>query len=234
MTYRAPITSYLHRPSRHRDVSRSSTSPAYGHAGLDLEHDFERDLGISPSRYLQPRLWAMRPRQLATQCHSQDSAADSAAGVHPHSTTSPSTSRPTSPQDDDISVTASTSPPPDERPGAFTSVQRTRKPLQPLPAPTTLFHSALAAQLFLNSPLLPTPPAWLYSQLYGSYDWWLRPPPQREDSNSSPDREEEAGSTASGTGKKRPASPEWSDQGVRTRSKSLIAERRPVDVWRPY
>lgn len=153
--------------------------------------------------------------------------------MHAHSTTSPANSRPGSPQDDDISVTASSSPPPDERPGAFTSV-RSRKPLQPLPAPSSLFHSALAAQLFLNSPLLPTPPAWLYSQLYGGYDWWLRPPPPQEDPSSSPDREDES-SSASGVGKKRPASPEWSEQGVRTRSKSLVtSERRPVDVWRPY
>lgn len=155
--------------------------------------------------------------------------------MHAHSTTSPANSRPSSPQDDDdISVTASSSPPPDERPGAFTSVTRSRKPLQPLPAPSSLFHSALAAQLFLNSPLLPTPPAWLYSQLYGGYDWWLRPPPPQEDPSSSPDREDES-SSASGVGKKRPASPEWSDSGVRTRSKSLVSsERRPVDVWRPY
>ncbi|XP_050348078.1 runt-related transcription factor 1 [Nymphalis io] len=168
--------------------------------------------------------------------HETDLTSDNPTAMHPHSTTSPVNSRPSSPQDDDdISVTASSSPPPDDRPGAFTSVTRPRKPLQPLPAPTSLFHSALAAQLFLNSPLLPTPPAWLYSQLYGGYDWWLRPPPQQDDSNSSPDREEEAGSTASSSTKKRPASPEWSDQGVRTRSKSLItSERRPVDVWRPY
>ncbi|XP_013189687.2 runt-related transcription factor 3 [Amyelois transitella] len=163
-----------------------------------------------------------------------DVASENPTTMHAHSTTSPANSRPSSPQDDDISVTASSSPPPDDRPGAFTSVARTRKPLQPLPAPSSLFHSALAAQLFLNSPLLPTPPAWLYSQLYGGYDWWLRPPPPQEDSSSSPDREEE-GSTTSGTGKKRLASPEWTDQEVRTRSKSLITqERRPVDVWRPY
>lgn len=164
-----------------------------------------------------------------------DVTSETPTTMHAHSTTSPANSRPSSPQDDDISVTASSSPPPDDRPGAFTSVTRTRKPLQPLPAPSSLFHSALAAQLFLNSPLLPTPPAWLYSQLYGGYDWWLRPPPPQEDSNnSSPEREEE-GSTTSGAGKKRPASPEWTEQGVRTRSKSLItSERRPVDVWRPY
>lgn len=151
-----------------------------------------------------------------------------------HSTTSPANSRPSSPQDDDISVTASISPPPEDRPGAFTSVTRTQKSLQPLPAPSSLFHSALAAQLFLNSPLLPTPPAWLYSQLYGGYDWWLRPPAPQEDDSSSPDREEE-GSTVSGVGKKRPASPDWSEQSVRTRSKSLTtSEKRPVDVWRPY
>ncbi|XP_049875705.1 runt-related transcription factor 1 [Pectinophora gossypiella] len=177
---------------------------------------------------------AQAPHVAPVVSHDSDVTSDNPTTMHAHSTTSPANSRPGSPQDDDISVTASSSPPPDDRPGAFTSVTRTRKPLQPLPPPTTLFHSALAAQLFLNSPLLPTPPAWLYSQLYGGYDWWLRPPPPQEDSNSSPDREEE-GSTASGTGKKRPASPEWNDQGIRTRSKSLItSERRPVDVWRPY
>ncbi|OWR51414.1 Runt protein [Danaus plexippus plexippus] len=166
--------------------------------------------------------------------HETDVTTDNPSTMHPHSTTSPINSRPSSPQDDDdISVTASISPPPDDRPGAFTSVTRTRKPLQPLPAPSSLFHSALAAQLFLNSPLLPTPPAWLYSQIYGNYDWWLRPPPPQEDSNSIPDQEE-AGSTASSSAKKRAASPEWSES-VRTRSKSLTtSERRPIDVWRPY
>ncbi|CAK1587070.1 unnamed protein product [Parnassius mnemosyne] len=167
--------------------------------------------------------------------HETDVASENPTTMNAHSTTSPVNSRPSSPQDDDISVTASSSPPPDDRPGAFTSVTRSRKPLQPLPAPSSLFHSALAAQLFLNSPLLPTPPAWLYSQLYGGYDWWLRPTPPQEDSNSSPDREDEGASTLSGVAKKRAACPEWSDQGVRTRSKSLITqERRPVDVWRPY
>ncbi|XP_073961500.1 RUNX family transcription factor Runt related B isoform X2 [Choristoneura fumiferana] len=169
--------------------------------------------------------------------HETDVTSDNPTTMRAHSTTSPATSRPSSPQSDDISVTASCSPPPDDRPGAFTSVTRTRKPLQPLPAAhSSLFHSALAAQLFLNSPLLPTPPAWLYSQLYGGYDWWLRPPQPQEDSNhSSPEREEEATSTPSSAGKKRPASPEWTEQGVRTRSKALTtSERRPVDVWRPY
>ncbi|KPJ18703.1 Runt-related transcription factor 1 [Papilio machaon] len=170
--------------------------------------------------------------------HETEVASETPTTMNAHSTTSPATSRPgsrpCSPQDDDISVTASDSPPPDDHPGAFTSV-RTRKPLQPLPAPSSLFHSALAAQLFLNSPLLPAPPAWLYSQLYGGYDWWLRPPPVQEDSGSSPDREDEGSSSISGVAKKRPASPEWPDQGVRTRSKSMITpERRPIDVWRPY
>ncbi|XP_050682292.1 runt-related transcription factor 3 [Leptidea sinapis] len=164
------------------------------------------------------------------QAHETD-ASDNTTTMHAHSTTSPTTSRPESPQDDDdISVTASSSPPPDDRPGAFTSV-RSRKPLQPLPPPSTLFHSALAAQLFLN-PLLPSPPAWLYSQLYSGYDWWLRPPQPQEDANSSPDRED-TGSTSSA--KKRAASPDWADHSIRTRSKALISsERRPVDVWRPY
>lgn len=154
--------------------------------------------------------------------------------MHAHSTTSPANSRPSSPQDDDISVTASCSPTPDDRPGAFTSVARSRKPLQPLHPPSSLFHSALAAQLFLNSPLLPTPPAWLYSQLYGSYDWWLRPPPPQEDSGSTPEIEDENGSASSVImGKKRPGTPQWLDG--RARNKTLIStDRRPVDVWRPY
>lgn len=39
-----------------------------------------------------------------------------------------------------------------------------------------LFNNALAAQLFLNTPLLQPPNQWLYSQLYqGGYDWpWLQ------------------------------------------------------------
>lgn len=37
------------------------------------------------------------------------------------------------------------------------------------------FNHALAAQLFLQSPLIPQPSQWLYSQLYGNYDLpWFR------------------------------------------------------------
>ncbi|XP_063365488.1 runt-related transcription factor 1-like [Cydia amplana] len=190
---------------------------------------------LPPHAHFAPHVLPPHAPGHPPQAHETDVTSENPTTVHAHSTTSPANSRPSSPQSDDISVTASISPPPDDRPGAFTSVTRTRKPLQPLPAPSSLFHSALAAQLFLNSPLLPTPPAWLYSQIYSGYDWWLRPPPPQEDSNSSPDREEEANSTPPGGGKKRPASPEWTEQGVRTRSKALTtSERRPVDVWRPY
>lgn len=91
-----------------------------------------------------------------------------------HSTTSPKHSptqvgllttagAPQSPQDDDISVTASPTPSP-QAPPAFPGVP---------PPPNQLFNNALAASLFLNAPLLPTPNQWFYSQLY-PHDWsWM-------------------------------------------------------------
>lgn len=145
------------------------------------------------------------------------------AGNTAHSTTSPraspqldllnSTSQMSSPRDDDISVTASSkgSPPPDDRPGAFTTVLKSKNSdlnslltkknqelMQKNPELSgilqhsknmelnafqhasqhphgNLFNNALAAQLFLNTPLLQPPNQWLYSQLYqGGYEWpWL-------------------------------------------------------------
>lgn len=149
-----------------------------------------------------------------------------ALACNPHSTTSPraspqldlltSTSQLSSPQDDEISVTASSkgSPLPDDRPGAFTTVLKSKSDdlslilskkhelmqknhelsnffhhkNQDLNAflhngnqhvghpHGNLFNNALAAQLFLNTPLLQPPNQWLYSQLYqGGYEWpWLQ------------------------------------------------------------
>lgn len=95
-----------------------------------------------------------------------------------HSTTSPKTSPntqvgllttaagPQSPQEDDISVTASPTPSPPPPP-AFPGI-----PPPPMQN-NQLFNSALAASLFLNAPLLPPPGQWLYSQLY-PHDWsWM-------------------------------------------------------------
>ncbi|XP_018561271.1 segmentation protein Runt-like [Anoplophora glabripennis] len=95
-----------------------------------------------------------------------------------HSTTSPKTSpntqigllttagEPHSPQEDDISVTASPTPSP-QPPPAFPGV-----PPPPLQS-NQLFNNALAASLFLNAPLLPPPGQWFYSQLY-PHDWnWM-------------------------------------------------------------
>lgn len=46
------------------------------------------------------------------------------------------------------------------------------------------FNPALAAQLFLQSPLMPQPSQWLYSQLYGNYDLqWFRSTLQSGSSN---------------------------------------------------
>ncbi|CAG9832942.1 unnamed protein product [Diabrotica balteata] len=95
-----------------------------------------------------------------------------------HSTTSPKTSpntqvgllttarEPQSPQEDDISVTASPNPSPPPQ-TAFPGI----------PAPqiqnNQLFNNALAASLFLNTPLIPPPGQWFYSQLY-PHDWsWM-------------------------------------------------------------
>ncbi|CAH1116248.1 unnamed protein product [Phaedon cochleariae] len=96
-----------------------------------------------------------------------------------HSTTSPKTSpntqvgllttaeAPQSPQEDDISVTASPTPSP-QPPPAFPGFP----PPQNLHT-SQLFNNALAASLFLNNPLLPPTGQWFYSQLY-PHDWsWM-------------------------------------------------------------
>ncbi|KAJ8916770.1 hypothetical protein NQ315_005775 [Exocentrus adspersus] len=95
-----------------------------------------------------------------------------------HSTTSPNASPntqvgllttaedPSSPQEDDISVTASPTPSP-QPPPAFPGV-----PPPPIQN-NQLFNNALAASFFLNAPLLPPPGQWFYSQLY-PHDWsWM-------------------------------------------------------------
>lgn len=94
-----------------------------------------------------------------------------------HSTTSPKSSPnqvgllttaggPNSPQEDDISVTASPTPSPQPSP-AFPG----------LPAPPIqnnhLFNNALAASLFLNAPLIPPPGQWLYSHFYPQEWSWM-------------------------------------------------------------
>ncbi|XP_066250640.1 runt-related transcription factor 3-like isoform X1 [Euwallacea similis] len=95
-----------------------------------------------------------------------------------HSTTSPKTSpnagllttaeSSKSTQEDDISVTASPTPSPQAIStfpvaGAATSQQANQQ---------QLFNNALAASLFLNTPLLPPPSQWLYSQFYpGEWNW---------------------------------------------------------------
>lgn len=85
--------------------------------------------------------------------------------------------------DDDISVTGSTksdtddggkkSPATNLGGGAFTSlIQRNHQNslIKPgLPGHPTSFNQHLAAQLFLQTPLIPPPSQWLYTQLYGSY-----------------------------------------------------------------
>ncbi|XP_057664204.1 runt-related transcription factor 3-like [Diorhabda carinulata] len=95
-----------------------------------------------------------------------------------HSTTSPKTSPssqvrllattgdPQSPQEDDISVTASPTPSPQPTP-AFPGIP------PPQMQNNQLFNNALAASLFLNTPLIPPPGQWFYSQLY-PHDWnWM-------------------------------------------------------------
>lgn len=112
-----------------------------------------------------------------------------------HSTTSPKTSPNTqiglltttessgqSPEDDDISVTASPSTSP-QPPPAFPG-------MHPPPVQNNqLFNNALAASLFLNAPLLPPPSQWLYSQLY-PHDWsWMSLANSHLGSKSSPKEE---------------------------------------------
>ncbi|XP_060522188.1 runt-related transcription factor 2-like [Cylas formicarius] len=98
-------------------------------------------------------------------------------GSAPHSTTSPRGSPvhvgllatadgSKSPQEDDISVTASPTPSPKPLP-AFPGVN------PGIHSNQQLFNNALAASLFLNAPLLPAPSQWFYSQLY-PHDWsWI-------------------------------------------------------------
>lgn len=95
-----------------------------------------------------------------------------------HSTTSPKTS-PThgllttaesskSPHEDDISVTASPTPSP-QASSTFSAVTPSSQTNQ-----QQLFNNALAASLFLNTPLLPPPSQWFYSQFYQGGDWnWM-------------------------------------------------------------
>ncbi|KAM8719361.1 hypothetical protein ACLKA7_011990 [Drosophila subpalustris] len=89
----------------------------------------------------------------------------------------------------DASSVATLAEPPPSSGGAFTAlIQRTKNPTELFggfagaagaghfaPAAHS-FNPALAAQLFLQSPLLPQSSQWLYTQLYGSYSElpWLR------------------------------------------------------------
>lgn len=94
-----------------------------------------------------------------------------------HSTTSPKSSPdqvgllttaggPLSPQEDDISVTASPTPSPQPSP-AFSTLAA--QPIQN----NHLFNNALAASLFLNAPLIPPPSQWLYSHFYPQEWSWM-------------------------------------------------------------
>ncbi|XP_022904040.1 runt-related transcription factor 1-like [Onthophagus taurus] len=93
-----------------------------------------------------------------------------------HSTTSPkssptqvgllTTAENVSSGEDDISVTASPTPSPQQSPAfpglAPQSIQN-----------NNLFNNALAASLLLNTPLLPPPSQWLYSQIYPHDFSWM-------------------------------------------------------------
>lgn len=176
-----------------------------------------------------------------------------------HSTTSPKSSpsqvgllttatAPLSPPEDDISVTASPTPSP-QPPPAFPGA-----PPPPIQN-NQLFNNALAASLFLNTPLLPPPGQWLYSQFY-PHDWpWMNfrhhPLLPRSGSphepNQNPDSSDE---TKSDEGKK-----ENKDEGMnlslhkcRKAAITLVRQKEEVsssdkehlkcnrlsDVWRPY
>lgn len=89
--------------------------------------------------------------------------------------------------------------------GAFTAlIQRSKNPTELFGgfgaaaagghfAPSHSFNPALAAQLFLQSPLLPQSSQWLYSQLYGNYSDlpWLRNAAAAAAANVAPERGQE-------------------------------------------
>ncbi|KAH8238277.1 hypothetical protein KR032_002277 [Drosophila birchii] len=97
--------------------------------------------------------------------------------------------------------------------GAFTAlIQRSKNPTELFGGfgaaaaagghftPSHSFNPALAAQLFLQSPLLPQSSQWLYSQLYGNYSDlpWLRNAAAAAAANVAPERGQEAGSMPAG------------------------------------
>ncbi|KAL1494157.1 hypothetical protein ABEB36_009801 [Hypothenemus hampei] len=145
-----PPTPLLHPPHHHHPPHFPS------HMFLD------RNLSTSPRIANEPSSNSLGP--ISISCNSA------------HSTTSPKTSPITtgllttseerkSPQEDDISVTASPSPP---STAAFQTSANNQQ----------LFSNALAASLFLNAPLLPPPSQWFYQQFYSgnsSGDWssWM-------------------------------------------------------------
>lgn len=91
-------------------------------------------------------------------------------------------------ESDSISVTGSPNPNTDDEnekssispvPGAFTALKGEEVPSHKSDLLTGFasqfqnhsnFNPALAAQLFLQNPLLPQPSQWLYNQLYGNYN----------------------------------------------------------------
>ncbi|XP_044739046.1 runt-related transcription factor 1 [Chrysoperla carnea] len=177
----ALLPAHPHHPAHAHHPSHHITTQAH----MWREHMFaalDRPLDTSPRIAAEPTT------------SSTASLGPITINCNPHSTTSPksspsvggdprqdiatsasglltTTTAPLSPPEDDISVTGSPTPSP--QPPAATNIQGVLAP-QSIHS-SHLFNNALAASLFLNTPLLPPPSQWIYSHLYPSPDWsWLQ------------------------------------------------------------
>ncbi|KAI4456485.1 runt related [Holotrichia oblita] len=122
----------------------------------------DRPLNTSPRLGNEPTSSSLGPISINCNAHSTTSPKSSPNQVGLLTTAS----GPLSPPEDDISVTASPTPSPQPS-SAFPGL--TAPPMQN----NNLFNNALAASLFLNTPLIPPTSQWLYSHFYPQEWSWM-------------------------------------------------------------
>ncbi|GJQ73582.1 hypothetical protein Trydic_g13927 [Trypoxylus dichotomus] len=136
--------------------------PHHHHFPHHMFAALERPLNTSPRLGNEPTSSSLGPISINCNAHSTTSPKSSPNQVGLLTTAG----GPLSPPEDDISVTASPTPSPQPSP-AFPGLAA--PPMQG----NHLFNNALAASLFLNTPLIPPPSQWLYSHFYPQ-DWsWM-------------------------------------------------------------
>ncbi|CAH1109808.1 unnamed protein product [Psylliodes chrysocephalus] len=143
-------------------------APFMGHHHPHFTHHMfaalDRPLNISPRIANEPSSTSLGP--ISINCSSAHSTTSPKASPNTQVGLLTTAGGPQSPQEDDISVTASPTPSP-QPPPAFPGIP------PPQMQSNQLFNNALAASLFLNAPLIPPPGQWFYSQLY-PHDWsWM-------------------------------------------------------------